>query len=135
MDGIYFPSSELSDGTIHLLLLLLLLNVPEEYGISMLAIDEPEMKLHPAWQKLLANEIISGQSFKQGFISTHSQDFLDEFTRNFLFLSDDVDVFIFDMFSRIPIRKLNIEEIRPELNEWTLGDLYRIGDPLIRGWP
>ena len=89
------------------------------------------MKLHPAWQKLLANEIISGQSFKQGFISTHSQDFLDEFTRNFL--SDDVGVFIFDMFSRIPIRKLNIEEIRPELNEWTLGDLYRIGDPLIGG--
>lgn len=133
MDGIYFPLSELSDGTIHLLLLLLLLNVPKEYGISMLAVDEPEMNLHPAWQKLLANEIISGQSFKQCFISTHSPDFLDEFTSDFL--SDNVGVFIFDMFSRIPIRKLNIEEIRPELSEWTLGDLYRIGDPLIGGWP
>lgn len=133
MDKIYFPLSELSDGTIHLLLLLLLLNVPKEYGISMLAIDEPEMNLHPAWQKLLANEIINGKSFKQCFISTHSPDFLDEFTDNFL--SGNVDVFVFDMSSKIPIRKLNVEELQSELKEWTLGDLYRVGDPLIGGWP
>lgn len=133
MDKIYFPLSELSDGTIHLLLLLLLLNVPKNFGISMLAIDEPEMNLHPAWQKLLAHEIINGESFKQCFISTHSPDFLDEFTKDFL--DGKIGVFVFDISSKVPIRKLDLEEIRSELKDWTLGDLYRVGDPLIGGWP
>ena len=110
LNGYYFPLSELSDGTVHLLLLLMMLNLPEQNGISMLAIDEPEMNL-----------------------STHSPDFLDEFTNEFL--SGDVGVFVFDPVSRTPLRKLDREEMRPELGEWTLGDLYRIGDPMIGGWP
>lgn len=129
----YYSLSELSDGTVHLLLLLLLLSMPEQNGISMLAVDEPEMNLHPAWQKILANEILRGQSFKQCFISTHSPEFLDEFTEEFL--SGDVGVFVFDPLSRTPILKLNREELSSELTEWTLGDLYRIGDPMIGGWP
>lgn len=48
LNGYYFPLSEVSDGTVHLLVLLLMLNLPEHNGISMLAIDEPEMNLHPA---------------------------------------------------------------------------------------
>lgn len=131
--GYYFPLSEVSDGTVHLLILLLMLNLPEHNGISMLAIDEPEMNLHPAWQKLLANEILRCQSFKQCFISTHSPDFLDEFTE--AFLSGEVGIFVFDPHSRIPLRKLDREEMRSELSDWTLGDLYRIGDPMIGGWP
>lgn len=131
--GVDFPLSEVSDGTIHLLLLLLLLSTPEINGISMLAIDEPEMNLHPAWQKLLAKEILRCQSFEQCFISTHSPDFLDEFTENFL--SGDVGVFVFDPTSRISIRKLARDELAEELKNWTLGDLYRIGDPIIGGWP
>lgn len=131
--GYFFPLSEVSDGTVHLLILLLLLNFPEYNGISMLAIDEPEMNLHPAWQKLLANEILRCQSFEQCFISTHSPDFLDEFTEEFL--SGSVGIFVFDPCSRIPLRKLDKEEMRSELNDWTLGDLYRIGDPMIGGWP
>ena len=143
MDGIWYPLSEVSDGTVHLLLLLLLLNLPgknsitnlegNRHEISMLAIDEPEMNLHPAWQKLLANEIMNGQSFTQCFISTHSPDFLDEFTEGFL--SGKVNVFVFDKSSRIPIRKLDRGELMTELQEWTLGDLYRVGDAMIGGWP
>jgi len=133
INGCYFPLSEISDGTVHLLLLLLMLNLPEHKGISMLAIDEPEMNLHPAWQKILACEILRCKSFQQCFISTHSPDFLDEFTEDFL--SGDVGVFVFDPSSRIPIRKLDRQEMTPELKDWTLGDLYRIGDPMIGGWP
>ena len=132
MKGCYFPLSEVSDGTVHLLLLLLL-NLPEANGISMLAIDEPEMNLHPAWQKLIAGEILRCQSFKQCFISTHSPDFLDEFTEEFL--SGNVNLFVFDPSSRMLLRRLDKDEMLPELKDWTLGDLYRIGDPVIGGWP
>ena len=133
MRGYYFPLSEVSDGTIHLLVLLLMLNLPERSGISMLAIDEPEMNLHPAWQKTLANELLRCHSFKQCFISTHSPDFLDEMTE--YFLSGDVAVFVFDPSSKKAIRKLDREALRADLKNWTLGDLYRIGDPAIGGWP
>lgn len=119
--GNYFPLSEVSDGTVHLLLILLLLNLSETEGVSMLAIDEPEMNLHPAWQKMLANEIMRCNSFKQCFISTHSPDFLDEFTEGFL--QGEVGVFVFDPFSTRPIRKLDRNELKEELAEWTLGDL------------
>lgn len=133
INGCNFPLSEVSDGTIHLLLLLMMLNLSEQSGISLLAIDEPEMNLHPAWQKLLANEILRCQSFKQCFISTHSPDLLDEFTESFL--SGDVGVFVFDPSSRQSIRKLDQQELISDLENWTLGDLYRIGDPIIGGWP
>lgn len=133
INGCWFPLSEVSDGTIHLLLLLMMLNLPENSGISMLAIDEPEMNLHPAWQKLLAVEILRCQSFKQSFISTHSPDFLDEFTEGFL--EGEVAVFVFDPSSKTNIRKLNKDELKEDLKEWTLGDLYRVGDPMIGGWP
>ncbi len=133
INGCWFPLSEVSDGTIHLLLLLMMLNLTENSSISMLAIDEPEMNLHPAWQKLLANEIIRCKSFKQCFISTHSPDFLDEFTEDFL--SGEVQVFVFDPTSKERIRKLNKEYLEEDLKEWTLGDLYRVGDPMIGGWP
>lgn len=111
----------------------MMLTLPESNGISMLAIDEPEMNLHPAWQKLFANEVLKCQGFNQCFISTHSPDFLDEFTQGFL--SQDVSVFVFDPVSRFPIRQLKIDELIQELENWTLGDLYRVGDPMIGGWP
>lgn len=133
MDGCSFPLSEVSDGTIHLLLLLLLLNLSEQNRISLLAIDEPEMNLHPAWQKQIANEILQCRSYKQCFISTHSPDLLDEFTQDFL--RGDVAVFVFDPTSKKKIRRLGGPEIISDLNSWTLGDLYRIGDPIIGGWP
>lgn len=129
----YFPLSEISDGTVHLLLLLLMLTLPESNGISMLAIDEPEMNLHPAWQKLLAHEILRCQGFNQCFISTHSPDFLDEFTQEFIL--GDVNVFVFDPASKFPLRQLDRDSLIPELENWTLGDLYRVGDPMIGGWP
>lgn len=132
-NGYWFSLSEVSDGTIHLLLLLLMLNLPEHSGISLLAIDEPEMNLHPAWQKTLANELLRCRSFKQCFVSTHSPDFLDEFTEGFL--SGDVAVFVFDPAKKNSIRKLNRAELVTDLQNWTLGDLYRIGDPVIGGWP
>lgn len=89
------------------------------------------MNLHPAWQKLLASEILRCKSFKQCFISTHSPNFLDEFTEGLL--GDDVAVFVFAPSGKTSIRKLDKDEMTPELENWTLGDLYRIGAPIKAG--
>ena len=47
-EGKQFTLNDLSDGTIKALLLTLLIHVPVNDGFSMLAIDEPEMNIHPA---------------------------------------------------------------------------------------
>ena len=46
-----------------------------------------------------------------------------------------MSVFVFDPLSKFPLRQLERDELIPELENWTLGDLYRIGDPMIGGWP
>ena len=48
-DGQLFNLSDLSDGTIKALILTLLIQIPVNEGLAMLAIDEPEMNIHPAW--------------------------------------------------------------------------------------
>ncbi len=131
-DGKKFMLSEVSDGTVKALILIMLLCVPASEGLSMLAVDEPEMNLHPAWQKLVAKMIQISGNFKQCFVSTHSPDFLDEFTEGFR--EGRVGVFVFDSKSG-KIKKLNRDDLMPDIMDWTLGDLYRVSDPLVGGWP
>lgn len=134
LSGKDYMLSEVSDGTVKALLLTLLLSLPKDNGPSMLAIDEPEVNLHIAWQKLLAKWIQTAGSFEQCFISTHSPDFLDEFTEEFL--HENVNVFTYNPFSENKIRKVGVEELRDILGKgWMLGDLYRTNDPSIGGWP
>lgn len=128
-----FNLSEISDGTLKALILTMLINLPINNGLSLLAIDEPEMNLHPAWQKLIAKWIVLSNNYKQCFISTHSPDFLDVFTDNFL--SGDVGVFVFDPKQENIVQKLNKDKVKNALEGWQMGDLYRVNDPSIGGWP
>lgn len=134
LSGKEYMLSEVSDGTVKALLLTLLLSLPKDSGPSMLAIDEPEVNLHLAWQKLLAKWILTSGNFEQCFISTHSPDFLDEFTKGFL--SGDVNVFTYTPLAEQKIRKVEVQELKEILAQgWLLGDLYRTNDPSIGGWP
>ena len=126
--------SEVSDGTIEALLLALLTSMPQEQAPSLLAIDEPEVNLHPAWQAALGKWLQSSGSFKQCFISTHSSDFLDSFTDGFQ--SGDVNIFVYDPVGRSTFKPLDRQRVNEELEKgWLLGDLYRVNDPAIGGWP
>ncbi|WP_088831322.1 AAA family ATPase [Paenibacillus tyrfis] len=127
-----FDLSDVSDGTIKALLLTLLLTLPEE-SYSLMALDEPEMNMHPAWQKIIGKWILTHQTKRQYFISTHSPDFLDAFTDGFK--AGRVGIFVFGDKVNQGIRKLSYEEIKDELGDWQLGDLYRTNDPVIGGWP
>lgn len=132
-DGKTFSLGDLSDGTIKALLLTLLIQIPVNDGLAMLAIDEPEMNIHPAWQQIIGRWIQNSNNFKQCFISTHSPDFLDVFTEGFK--RGDVGVFVFDPREENLVKKLKYEDIKDELTDWELGDLYRVNDPSVGGWP
>ncbi len=132
-DGRQFSLEDLSDGTIKAFILTMLIQIPINDGLAMLAIDEPEMNIHPAWQQIIGRWIQQSDNFKQCFISTHSPDFLDTFTEGFK--RGEVSVFVFDPREDIVVRKLDYSQMVQELEDWELGDLYRVNDPSIGGWP
>lgn len=78
-----YELSDVSEGTVKGLILNMLINMPMDTPRTLLAIDEPETNLHPAWQKVVGNWIQTTDTFRQCFISTHSPDFLDVFTEEF----------------------------------------------------
>lgn len=132
--GQKYRLADVSDGTIEALIILLILSLSDEQHPTLIAIDEPEVNLHPAWQKILAKWIQANGNFVQCFISTHSPDFLDEFTENFAL--GKVNIFVSEISQDITFQKVKRERIENEIKEgWQLGDLYRVNDPAIGGWP
>lgn len=132
-DNKQYDLSDISEGTLKGLILNLLINMPMEQPCSLLAIDEPETNLHPAWQKVIGNWLQTSDHFNQCFISTHSPDFLDAFTEEFKY--NHVAVFVFDNAEQDNIKKIMYKDIANELGDWELGDLYRTNDPALGGWP
>ncbi len=126
-----YDLSDVSEGTLKCLILNMLINMPMGTKKSMLAIDEPENNLHPAWQKVVGNWIQTSGNYDQCFVSTHSPDFLDVFTEEFK--HENVAVFVFD--NNKTIKKITYADIADELGDWELGDLYRTNDPALGGWP
>lgn len=132
INGKYFKLKEMSDGTIKAMLLTLLLWSPNKTTI--LALDEPELNIHPAWLKIISNWVLRSQSSGQIFISSHSPDFLDGFTE--MFRKDYVGLFIADLKEEQTIRPMNPKKLESFMVEgWELGDLYRVGEPALGGWP
>lgn len=131
IQGERFDFHELSDGTVRLLFLLFVLTSPVKPKV--LFIDEPELNLHPAWQRNLVQHFLRASQQMQLFVSTHSPELLDGFTRSFR--AGESDLFVFDCHGNI--RPQTGNDVLEEQFEqgWELGDLYRVGDPLIGGWP
>lgn len=124
--------TDVSEGTIKALIWGLLLCTPEKYSYDLLALDEIECNLHPAWQKVFADIIIESSSYKQCIISTHSPELLDGFTDMFK-NSDELAVFSFDTQGNV--RKIKYDDIYEDIGNWSLGELYRTQDPALGGWP
>ncbi len=127
-----FALHEMSDGTVKAMLLALLLRSPEE--LAMLFIDEPELNLHPAWQRVTAHWILRTGGVRQLFICTHSPDFLDPFTDSFR--SGETAIFAGAPTESASFRRISPDEVEESLRSgWEIGDLYRVGDPSFGGWP
>jgi len=130
IDGQWFRLDEISEGTLKVMALALLLFTPEK--ASMLSIDEPELNLHPAWLRVLGKWIMGAEGAEQVLISTHSSDLLDAFTDGFR--DGEVALIVCD-------QKKGFRNVEPAALDsffkdgWDLGDLYRVGEPQLGGWP
>jgi len=131
MNGQRFDLHELSDGTVRLLMLVLILTSPEKTKV--LFLDEPELNLHPAWIRKLSNLIRHASLETQIFLSTHSPELLDPLTDSFM--QDSAGVYVFSRDAHVSSLKIT-EELKSFIQDgWALGDLYRVGEPVIGGWP
>lgn len=129
--GHKYKPREMSDGTLKAMWLALLLFSPEKG--SLLSIDEPEMNLHPAWLKVIGRWLQRFTSAEQLFVSTHSPDLLDTFTEGFK--TGDVTLFVFGLGDK-EMRRVEPTELESFWKDgWELGDLYRVGEPKLGGWP
>lgn len=125
-----FYLNDMSDGSVRMLCWAILLHSPELPPL--LVIDEPEAGLHPAWMGTLAEWISIASERTQIIIATHSPDLLDHFTKRY----EDVLRFDYDGKSHFSPGRLPETELRARLDEdWELGDLYRVGDHAVGGWP
>ncbi|MEW6140306.1 MAG: AAA family ATPase [Thermodesulfobacteriota bacterium] len=125
-----FYLSEMSDGTVRMLCWATILLSPRLP--TLLVIDEPEMGIHPSWLPALVDWIKAASQRTQVIISTHSPDLLDHFT-DFL---ENVICFSTRDGNHFTTESLSRDRLESKLQEgWQLGDLYRVGDPLVGGWP
>lgn len=126
-----FYLNEISDGTVRMLCWATVLLSP--ILPTLLVIDEPEMGIHPAWLPKLSDWIKSASQRTGVIVSTHSPDLLDHFTDTL----ENVTCFSTkDRGRHFSAEPLSFARLESKLKEgWQLGDLYRVGDPLIGGWP
>lgn len=125
-----FYLDEMSDGSVRMLCWALILLSPQLP--SLIVLDEPEIGLHVSWLKILAEWIKSASQRTQVIVCTHSPDLLDQFTDHL----EDIFVFNSQDKTTFTAEKLKIEQLQTWLDEgWELGDLYRVGDPAVGGWP
>lgn len=99
---------------------------------TLLVLDEPELGLHPAWMQTLAQWIQRASEQTQVIVSTHSPDLLDHFSNR----AKDVVCFCKAQDGLWSLSCLDQKILDEKMRKgWELGDLYRVGDPLVGGWP
>jgi predicted ATPase len=125
-----FFLTDMSDGTVRMLCWATLLHSP--VLPSLLVIDEPELGLHVSWMPILAEWIKQAAAKTQVIVTTHSPDLLDHFTD----CLENVLCFSSENKTHFSMKPLSKQMLAQKLEEgWQLGDLYRVGDPSIGGWP
>lgn len=114
------PALRLSDGTLRYLCLLALLCHPNPPPL--VCIEEPEMGLHPDVFHGLAALMREASKRMQLVVTTHSDIFVDCFTDTpeVIKVCDKID-------GSTQIRSLPLEELKPWLDDYSLGDLWLKG--------
>lgn len=117
-----FEASNMSDGTLRILGLLLAIYQPGD--ISVIAIEEPEATVHPGITELLIEVLMAASNDRQIIITTHSPDILD-----YKYLQDSqIKLVTMKDFKTIitPLSPSNRQAIRDHL--YTAGELLRMDE-------
>lgn len=119
-DGWQFSASQMSDGMLRFLGLATLLLLPEPPPL--IAIDEPEIGLHPELIPLLAGLMKAASKRTQIIVTTHSPQLLN---------ADEIepdDVVVVERLDRqTSLQRLDSERLRLWLERYTLGSLWMMG--------
>lgn len=112
--------AEMSYGTLRFLFVLAILANPEPPPL--IAIDEPELGLHPRMMTILAEYAVAAADRAQVIITTHSPEFLDAFP-------ETPSVTVFDWSSgKTVLRQPSRENLERWLAAYKLGEVFRSGE-------
>lgn len=119
--GIEIPASRLSDGTLRFISLLVILL--DAKPPSLIAIEEPELGLHPDVIPKLASLLVEASERTQLVITTHSRMLIDA-------LGDDPEsVIVCEKHNgESTFERLDGERIKVWLEKYSLGDLWSKGE-------
>ena len=115
------PATRLSDGTIRFIALLAALlarNPP-----PLLCIEEPELGLHPDSLALLGELLVEASARMQLIVTTHSDALVSALTNHV-----DAVVACERLGDGTTLRRLDAEQLATWLEDYRLGDLWRIGE-------
>jgi predicted ATPase len=114
------PSSMLSDGTLRFLFLMAVLANPQPPAL--IAIEEPEVGLHPSMFPIIAEYAAQASKRTQVIFTTHSADFLDAFRHAGVTPTTTVTQW---RDGATTLKVLEGEELAYWLREYTMGQLFR----------
>lgn len=120
-DGREIPATRLSDGTLRYLCLLAILLHPEPQPL--IAIDEPELGLHPDAIPQVANLLIQASKRTQLVVTTHSHMLVDA-------LGEDPSTVVVCSKEEGESRfeRLDPDSLRAWLKKYSLGQLWSMGE-------
>ena len=114
-------AAELSDGMLRFLLLLTIFASPSP--ASLIAIDEPEMGLHPSMLPVVAEYAVAATDKTQVILTTHSPQFLNAFTET----RPTITIATCDQ-GETHLKNLNAQALDYWLKEYSLGTLFTSGE-------
>ena len=112
-------SRQLSDGMLRYICLATLFNQPECLQPNPIIVDEPELGLHPFALVVLAEMLKCASERRQIIVSTQSADLVSE-------VSPEDIVTVDHRGGESSFERLNSDRLREWLEEYTLGDLWRM---------
>ena len=114
------PATRLSDGTLRYLCLLAILLHPEP--APLVAIEEPELGLHPDLLPTVADLLIAASKRCQLIVTTHSDVLVDALTE-----TPESVVVCEKHDGQTSMQRLDKDELRKWLEDYTLGNLWSSG--------
>ncbi len=114
-------AADLSDGTLRFLFLLAVLASPDPPPL--IAIDEPEVGLHPSMLPIVAEYAAQAAKETQVILTTHSPALLDAFTN----LNPTITIAHW-VEGKTELQVKSGDELAHWLKEYSLGEIYRTGE-------